>query len=47
MMCHKLNLKALQKMVENKAENLVEAPAAAAWWDAECVDKGKKGLVCS
>jgi len=38
-------LPALQKMVENKAKNLVEAPAA--WWDAECVDKGKKGLVCS
>ena len=34
-----VEFKALQKMVENKAKDLVEAPAV--WWDAECVDKGR------
>ena len=36
---------ALQKMVENKANDLVEAPTG--WWDAECVYKKRKNLVCA
>merc|ERR1712039_1123487 len=39
-------LPALQKMVENRAEDLVESPST--WWSAECkyVDR-RKNLACS
>ena len=35
---------ALQKMVENKANDLLEAPTG--WWDAECVYQKRKHIVC-
>jgi len=37
-------LPALQKMVENKANDLVEAPTG--WWNAECVYQKRNHLVC-
>merc|ERR1719458_764045 len=37
-------LPALQKMVENKGNDLVEAPTG--WWNAECVYQKRNHLVC-